>query len=223
VHAHAVRRARWCGPKSCAVHGHSRRADKQIQACSGEPAWTCFRPTVSISPSRSLQHVDGGPGREYLGASRPPQVRRGQGDPVAGLRGAAGRGTVAIFESEGRGRTKESRPVHRPWSRYFNSLREPGRDATAGGRRWFGRAVRNRKTGTRGRLQGAAPVDCQSRDQCKVRAVELTSRESTYAFSRAKDLLGRHITPTSSTSTVALASNMISLAVDIRTLLLAAP
>jgi len=53
--------------------------------------------------------------------------------------------------------------------------------------------------------------------EIKVEPVELTSRESTYMIAKAKDLLGRHHTDEQHVD-VALASNMISVGVDIERL-----
>ncbi|HJX54398.1 MAG TPA: DISARM system helicase DrmA [Polyangia bacterium] len=196
-------------PKIIASTATVRRADKQIQALFGRTGVDVFPPNGVDQSESFFATVDSGPGREYLGVAAPGRAVKAILLRVyVALLGAAQR----HFDSKGAG--DQAADPYMTLVGYFNSLRELG-----GMRRLVEDEVRRlclmreerRPVGFKG------PHPWVANREIKVEPVELTSRESTYMIAKAKDLLGRHHTDEQHVD-VALASNMISVGVDIERL-----
>jgi superfamily II DNA/RNA helicase len=93
---------------------------------------------------------------------------------------------------------------------YFNSLRELG-----GSRRIVEDEVYSQLRGRGGRLRVGEQTGLFADREIQVEAVELTSRESTSKVSRAKERLAKDFTQKDDRVDVAIATNMISVGLDI--------
>lgn len=194
------------GPKIISSTATVKRAQEQIQALFGRSAHTVFPPpAVDVSETFFAQVDHESDGRVYVGVAA-------AGRPLKGillrtyvpLLGAAQK----YFDFDG----DEGQPVdpYMTLAGYFNSLRELG-----GMRRLVDDEVRTRLR----HVHKRRPRDMLERETWlrgrEIKSVvELTSREGTGAISEAKDRLGYPATRKGSVDVV-LASNMISVGVDI--------
>jgi hypothetical protein len=197
-------------PKIIASTATVRRAASQIQALFGRTGVDVFPPNGVDHSESFFATVDtDGPGREYLGVAAPGRaVKAILLRAYVSLLGASQR----HFDLKGAG--DQAADPYMTLVGYFNSLRELG-----GMRRLVEDEVRSRcqKQEDRHPVGFKGPHPWVANREIKDEPVELTSRETTYAIAKAKDLLGRHHTDEQHVD-VALASNMISVGVDIERL-----
>ncbi len=198
-------------PKIIASTATVRRASSQIQALFGRTEVDVFPPGGS-DPSESFfatTDTNEAHKRLYLGVAAPGRSMKAILLRVfTALLGAAQR------KFDPKGSSGQAADPYMTLVGYFNSLRELG-----GMRRLVEDEVLSRcqKLDNR-RPQGfVGNHPWVASRQIKGEPVELTSRESTYMISRAKDLLARDHTDEQHVD-LALASNMISVGVDIERL-----
>ena len=197
-------------PKIIASTATVRRAESQIQTLFGRTGVDVFPPNGADQSESFFATVDTeNPGREYLGVAAPGRAVKAILLRVyAALLGASQR----HFDPEGA--DEQAADPYMTVVGYFNSLRELG-----GMRRLVEDEVLRRcqKIEERRPEDFKGPHPWVANRDIRPEPVELTSRESTYMISKAKDLLGRHHTDDQHVD-VALASNMISVGVDIERL-----
>jgi len=198
-------------PKIIASTATVRHAFSQIQALFGRTAVDVFPPSGADQFESFFAIVDSDEKhrRMYLGVAAPGRsVKAILLRVYTALLGAAQR------HFDAKGPKGQAVDPYMTLVGYFNSLRELG-----GMRRLVEDEVRSRcqKLSERRPMGFAGPHPWVANRQIKVEPVELTSRESTFMISRAKDLLGRDHTDEQHVD-VALASNMISVGVDIERL-----
>jgi hypothetical protein len=198
-------------PKVVASTATVRRAEAQIRALfcrSGVEIFPCPGPDRRDSFFARTVSVEDKPGRLYLGVAaqgRSPKVIMLR--TYLALMGAAQKAFVA------NGGTKNGSNPADPYMTlvgYFNSLRELG-----GSRRIVEDEVYSRVRGYGSRLRVGEQTGLFADREIQVEAVELTSRVSTGLVSKAKERLAKDFTQKDDRVDVALATNMISVGLDI--------
>jgi hypothetical protein len=196
-------------PKVIGSTATIRRAPEQIRALFGRS--TCIFPPQGVDASETFfaKVERDAPGRLYMGVAASGRS----------LKGTLLRTYVALLSAAQKHYDSKADPeqpgdVYMTLAGYFNSLRELG-----GMRRLVEDEVRTRCLSVEDKrpLNFAGPHPFLKRRDVQMEPVELTSRESTNNVKRAKDRLEqRHRDPKH--VDVLLASNMISVGVDIERL-----
>jgi hypothetical protein len=198
-------------PKVVASTATVRRAETQIRALfcrGGVEIFPCPGPNRRDSFFARTVSAKDKPGRLYLGVAaqgRSPKVIMLR--TYLALMGAAQKAFVA------NGGIKNPNNPADPYMTlvgYFNSLRELG-----GCRRIVEDEVYSRVKGYGTRLRVGEQTGLFADREMQVEAVELTSRESTAKVSRAKERLAKDFTQKDDRVDVAIATNMISVGLDI--------
>lgn len=195
-------------PKILASTATVRRAHQQVRSLFGRASMQVFPPAGIDDSETFFAHVDEqNPGRLYLGVAAPGRALKAVLiRTYIALLGAA----QHLFEDEQL--TRVQADAYMTLVGYFNSLRELG-----GMRRLLEDEIRvrvDKDQRERMPLDQAGPHPWLARRSIKYEPVELTSRESTAKIADAK----RHLEtahPAESQIDVALASNMISVGLDI--------
>lgn len=193
-------------PKIIASTATVRRAREQIRSLFGRPSMSLFPPPGVDAGETFFATVDqAAPGRRYVGVAAP-------GRP---LKAILLRSYVALLgagqkEFDPKGPEDQPADAYMTLAGYFNSLRELG-----GMRRLVEDDVRTRA----GELEKRIPVDAAGghpwgKNRTIAMPIELTSREKAGAIKDAKDRLS-HPHASKEHADVLLASNMISVGVDI--------
>jgi hypothetical protein len=199
-------------PKIIASTATVRRAHDQIKALFDRSATAIFPPPgLSRSDSFFARTIPSttDPARLYVGIAA-----QGRGPKLVFLRAlttllAAGQ---AAFEEHASGRRGDRNPAD-PYMTaicYFNALRELG-----GARRIVEDEVRDRASRYGAGRRRVDPADHPFADRHVAAPVELTSRETTDAVAKAKQRLDFEFGAGAETVDVALATNMISVGLDI--------
>jgi hypothetical protein len=195
-------------PKILASTATVRRAHQQVRSLFGRASMQVFPPAGIDDSETFFAHVDEqSPGRLYLGVAAPGRALKAVLiRTYIALLGAA----QHLFEGEQLPRVQAD--AYMTLVGYFNSLRELG-----GMRRLLEDEIRvrvDKDQSERMPLDHEGPHPWLTRRSIKYEPVELTSRESTAKIADAK----RHLEtahPAESQIDVALASNMISVGLDI--------
>jgi hypothetical protein len=193
-------------PKIIASTATVKRAVQQIQALYGRDDMAMFPPPgIDDAESFFAQVDEHANGRLYVGVAAAGRSMKAVLVTVyAALLSAAQK------RADGSGEPGQPCDPYMTLVGYFNNLRELG-----GMRRLVEDLIRARAA-SRGDLVpvGVRENPWMANRELTQQPIELTSRESTSAISRSKDLLGKHYRENGFVSTV-LASNMISVGVDI--------
>jgi hypothetical protein len=198
-------------PKVVASTATVRRAETQIRALfcrGGVEIFPCPGPNRRDSFFARTVSAKDKPGRLYLGVAaqgRSPKVIMLR--TYLALMGAAQKAFLAY------GGIKNAANPADPYMTlvgYFNSLRELG-----GCRRIVEDEVYSQLRGRGSRLRIGEQTGLFADREIQVEAVELTSRESTAQVSRAKERLAKDFTQKDDRVDVAIATNMISVGLDI--------
>jgi hypothetical protein len=198
-------------PKILASTATVRRAEEQVRAIFGRRRMHVFPPPSIDDGETFFSRVDrASPGRLYVGIAAPGRPMKAVLiSTYVALLGAAKR----LFDDPTVDR--DLADAYMTLIGYFNSLRELG-----GMRRLVEDEIRWRLSSDE---KKRAPVDFSGphpwvrKREIKYEPVELTSRESTASIAEAKEKLGRRH-PADDQVDVALASNMISVGLDIERL-----
>jgi Helicase conserved C-terminal domain len=198
-------------PKILASTATVRRAEEQVRAIFGRRRMHVFPPPSIDDGETFFSRVDrASSGRLYIGVAAPGRPMKAVLiSTYVALLGAAKR----LFDDPAVDR--DVADAYMTLIGYFNSLRELG-----GMRRLVEDEIRWRLSSDE---KKRAPVDLSGphpwvrKREIKYEPVELTSRESTASIAEAKEKLGRHH-PADDHVDVALASNMISVGLDIERL-----
>jgi hypothetical protein len=198
-------------PKILASTATVRRAQEQVRAIFGRRRMHVFPPPGIDDGETFFSSVDRtSPGRLYVGITAPGRAMKGVLiSTYVALLGAAQR----LFDDPAVDR--ETADAYMTLIGYFNSLRELG-----GMRRLVEDEIPWRLLSDE---KKRAPVDLSGlhpwvrKREIKYEPVELTSRESTASIAQAKEKLGKNH-PNDDQVDVALASNMISVGLDIERL-----
>lgn len=199
-------------PKVVASTATVRRAEAQIRGLfcrkNGVEIFPCPGPNRRDSFFARTVSAKDRAGRLYLGVAaqgRSPKVIMLR--TYLALMGAAQKAFVA------NGGAKNANNPADPYMTligYFNSLRELG-----GSRRIVEDEVHSRLKGYGSRLRVGEQTGLFADREIQVEAVELTSRESTSKVSKAKERLAKDFTQKDDRVDVAIATNMISVGLDI--------
>jgi hypothetical protein len=199
-------------PKIVASTATAKRADRQIQALFGRPGTSLFPPQ---GPSRrdsffaQTRTVEEIPGRQYLGISAKGRNPKTMMKRVwLALMGAAEK---AYREAGGEEAEKNPADAYMTVLGYFSSLKELG-----GSRRLLEEEIHHnaRRYGMR-RAVGEESGLFEGRRRVKDLPVELTSRVPTDKVAEAKRRLGTSYSDTENRIDSAIATNMISVGLDI--------
>src|ERR1017187_6298541 len=197
-------------PKVVASTATVRRAESQIKALfcrNGVEIFPCPGPNRRDSYFAVTVPAEEKPGRLYAGVAA-----QGRSPKVIFLRtylALLGAAQKAFLANGGLNNPQNPTDPYMTLTGYFNSLRELG-----GCRRIADDEVRSRLKDYGSRLrQGETTGLFAKRDLKEV--VELTSRISTAAVSKAKDRLAKAFLPKADCVDIALATNMISVGLDI--------
>jgi hypothetical protein len=197
-------------PKVVASTATVRRAESQIKALfcrSGVEIFPCPGPDRRGSYFAVTVPVDEKPGRLYAGVAA-----QGRSPKVIFLRtylALLGAAQKAFVANGGLNNPQNPADPYMTLTGYFNSLRELG-----GCRRIAEDEITSRLKDYGNRLRVGETTGLFAKRELK-EVVELTSRISTAAVSKAKDRLAKAFLPNADCLDIALATNMISVGLDI--------
>ena len=199
-------------PKIVASTATVRRASDQIEALFDRKTTSIFPPSgIDRSDSFFARTVpsETNPARLYLGISA-----QGRGPKLVFLRSLTTllAAAKALYDESSKGHAIGKNPAD-PYMTalcYFNALRELG-----GARRIVEDEVRDRTSHYGTQRRRVDPHDRPFADRAIKEPLELTSRESTDKVALAKERLGSVFGSKEETVDVALATNMISVGLDI--------
>ena len=198
-------------PKVVASTATVRRAESQIRALfcrGGVEIFPCPGPNRRDSFFARTVSAKDKPGRLYLGVAA-----QGRSPKVIMLRtylALMGAAQKAFAASGGAKNASNPADPYMTLVGYFNSLRELG-----GSRRIIEDEVHSRLKGYGSRLRVGEQTGLFADREIQVEAVELTSRESTSKVAKAKERLAKDFTQKDDRVDVAIATNMISVGLDI--------
>ena len=198
-------------PKVVASTATVRRAEAQIRALfcrNGVEIFPSPGPNRRDSFFAQTVSANDKPGRLYLGVAA-----QGRSPKVIMLRtylALMGAAQKAFLANGGSKNVTNPADPYMTLVGYFNSLRELG-----GSRRIVEDEVYSQLRGRGSRMRVGEQSGLFSDREIQVEAVELTSRESTSRVSRAKERLAKDFTQKDDRVDVAIATNMISVGLDI--------